>query len=484
MKLTESQARSAIRKWLFEANYSPEVGSYRKEYTQDNKAGTLGDGRNGEVELNTPVPIIAAPQMPNQLSVDMPPIDDPEWAPSSASEASRAAQQIASTIPDEQAEWYYGEMTKLRDKALERNKPEVADALLDQDTELKAMVKPKKAKPESMAEVRKFIRRTLLEGGFDELDPEKERGKSLGADDIDDFAQEFADEEGIALEDVYGGRDVAARRAARRKEKQEASMFELEDNEEATLRNIQQSGAFPNITTLSGIRKYIASNIHPLVEMWVTANNLSRLMASFIGSSKGLYLFFDAIGTASKGADAIFTTDQVLELKGILEVVEAIEDSMRTKGQRINKSFRHLMATNPAAFKQAVAEHGDHVIAQYGEGVVDVAGLYEDTEETKAQDRAVLRDSALYRQIMTKIVVEPIIRKWTEAKKNGEVELNRNMQGQISYEEAGHWLDHHVIAVWEAKSNGRKKKAVRQALQGLLEFRDAQEAAQQSQAQR
>ena len=372
---------------------------------------------------------------------------------------------------------------KLRDSALERNKPEVADALLDSDSDIKAMVKPKKAKQEPMQEVRRLIRRVLLEGGGDELDPEKERGRALDANDIDDFAQEFADEEGIAIEDVYSGRSVAARRAARRQEKQDASMFELEDNEEATLRNIQQSGAFPNITTLSGIRKYINANIHPLVEMWVTANHLSRLMASFIRSSKGLYLFFDAIGTASKGGDAIFTTDQVLELKGILEVVEAIEDSMKSKGQRINKSFRHLMATNPKAFKQAVAEHGDHVIAQYGEGVVDVAGLYEDTEETKVQDRAVLQDSALYRQIMTKIVVEPIIRRWTEAKKNGEIELNRNMQGQISYEEAGQWIDENVIAVWEAKSNGRKKKAVRQALQGLLEFRDAQEVARQARIQ-
>lgn len=491
MKLTETQARQAVKKWLFPLNETlglqPDKGSYAQYSTDDKIAGKLGDDRNEEMKLNTPVPIIASPQMPSQLSWDMPPIDDPEWSPNSAEDAAKAAHQLSTSIPDEEAQWYYEEVVKLRDKAIERGRRSEAEGSHEHmKTNIKPQIKAKKAKEgEAMAENKNRLQRRwmkkLLEGFGDELDPQKERGRALSADDIDDFTQEFADEEGIGIEDVYGGSSVAARRAARQ-ERQAQSVFANEDQEEATLRQIQTANIFPNITTLSGIRKYIATNIDPHVEMWVTANKLSRLMSSFIDSSKGLYLFFDAIGAVSTGANPLFTPDQVLELKGLDYVATALEEAMRMSKTRVGKKFKYEIATNPAKLKELIAAHANVVIHTETDpddefsGEVTVGDIWQDYQEHKEQDRQVLVTSSLYTQIMSKIVVEPIIQRWNQEKKSGRLVMNRNMKDQLSYDEAGQWLDD-AVAIWENKSMGRKRKTVASALQGLLEFRDAQDAA-------
>jgi hypothetical protein len=469
VKLTESQARSAVRKWLFEANYSPEQGSYQTHSTWDHKAGKLGDDRNNEMDLSNPVPIIAAPQMPSQLSWDMPPIDDPEWTPSTADEAARAAHQITSSLPDEQMEWYYGEMMKLRDKALERNKPEIAKPKTQNDGDIKTQISPKKAKKEEVKQesIKRRWMSILLEGG-------------LGDDDeppdwMEDAAEEFAEEEGLELDDVYQGQAIKYKQ--RRRAMAQGAAEQAEEarvaGEELSLRRIDATGVLPNITTLSGIRKYINSTINPHVEMWITANHLSRLMSSFMGSSKAMYLFFDAIGVCSMGGDALFTPDQVLELKGLEFVADALESAMRATKTRIGKKFKYEIATNPAKLKQYVQTFQNHVIAEYDDGEVTVGGLYEDYEADKEHNRMVLKESSLYRQILVKIIVEPIIQKWNREKAAGNIIMSRNEQNQISYEEAGEWLDE-AVAIWENKSNGRKKKTVHAALRGLMEFRDAE----------
>ena len=491
MKLTENQARSAVQKWLFPLNETlgmqPDKGSYAQYSTDDKIAGKLGDNRNGEIDLNSPVPIVVSQQMPAQLSWDAPPVEDPEWSPMSADEAAKAALTLTQSIPDEQAGWYYEELNKLREKALERGQREEAEGSHeDMDVKIGTPIKAKGAKGnEPMGESTKRRQqrwmKKLLEGMGDELDPRKERGRALSSDDIDDFTQEFADEEGISIEDVYGGSDVAARRAARQ-EKQAQSVFANEDHEEATLRQIQTANIFPNISTLSGIRKYISTNIDPHVEMWVTANKLSRLMSSFISSSKGLYLFFDALGAASTGGDPLFTPEQVLELKGLDYVADALEQAMKMSKTRVGKKFRTTIATNPAKLKELIAAHA-HVVIYSEEdpedefsGEVTVGDIWEDYQGQKEQDRQTLTTSSLYTQIMAKIVVEPIIQRWNQEKKAGTIIMNRNMKNQLSYEEAGQWLDS-AVAIWENKSMGRKRKTVRSALMGLLEFRDAQDAA-------
>jgi len=481
MKLTESQARRAINKWLFE-KFQPDPGHYSKYSTDDKVAGSLGDNRNKEMELNTPVPIIASPQMPTQLSWDMPPVDDPEWAPSSAQDAARAAHQITSTIPDEQAQWYYEEMMKLRDKALEKSKPEIVKSSPSKDN-IKNQIQPKRAKSEGsdMSEsLKKRWINKLLEG----LDEEEDEGK-LSTSLLDDFASEFAEEEGMDIEDVYRGNEVLKNRQDQaRKERKEQNQdknlnaFDLSVDDEATLKQIQNSGVLPNIATLSGIRKYIANNIDPHVEIWVTANHLSRLMSSFIASSKGLYLFFDAVAVCTTGEDALFTPEQALELKGMSDLARALEDTMRKNRQRVGVKFRQQLASDPAFVKQLVSQFGNEIVfEEFDEefpSQITVNDLYQEYESLKKNNRAVLTESGLYREIMSKIIVEPIIRKWNQWRKEGKIIKDRNIQNQLSYDEAADWIDE-AIELWENKSNGRKKGAVREALLGLMEFRDAQE---------
>ena len=67
MKLTESQARRAIRKWLFE--YATDSGVSRRASTDDKVAGTLGDDR---LDQPFPPPEPEMPIMPmDQMSVQL-----------------------------------------------------------------------------------------------------------------------------------------------------------------------------------------------------------------------------------------------------------------------------------------------------------------------------------------------------------------------------------------------------------------------------
>ena len=76
IKLTEGQARRAIRKWLFE--YNTDSGVSRRPSTDDKVAGTLGDDRLKST-IPDEAPIIPFHQMANQFSVEAPPVEDPEW---------------------------------------------------------------------------------------------------------------------------------------------------------------------------------------------------------------------------------------------------------------------------------------------------------------------------------------------------------------------------------------------------------------------
>ena len=76
MKLTESQARRAIKKWLFE--YATDSGVSHRHSTDDKIAGKLGDDRDEQPSSMIPseMPIVATTQMSTQLTHDMPPVED------------------------------------------------------------------------------------------------------------------------------------------------------------------------------------------------------------------------------------------------------------------------------------------------------------------------------------------------------------------------------------------------------------------------
>ena len=117
MKLTEGQARRAIRRWLFE--FATDSGVSHRASTDDKIAGKLGDDREDQPASTIPqdIPIIATSQMSTQLTHDMPPIEDPDFVPGTPQELGRSADLIAQQVPVESLEWFYGKVQELADEA-------------------------------------------------------------------------------------------------------------------------------------------------------------------------------------------------------------------------------------------------------------------------------------------------------------------------------------------------------------------------------
>jgi len=70
-------------------------------------------------------PIAPSGQMATQLSVEEPPVDDPDFVPSSIRELRSAAARISQEVPPEQVEFFYRSLHKLLDNTLDRENPEM-----------------------------------------------------------------------------------------------------------------------------------------------------------------------------------------------------------------------------------------------------------------------------------------------------------------------------------------------------------------------
>ena len=248
------------------------------------------------------------------------------------------------------------------------------------------------------------------------------------------------------------------------------------DGEEAKLRELVNLKIFPNITTMSGMRKMIRNQIDPIVQIWFNANGLSRQMSQFIKSAAGQYMFFDAL-TCSK----IFTDDNVLELKGALDIANALVYVKFVKGKKRPKK-------PPAKFKKNLAKSGEFLRSEVEayRTTVDpntnktLGELLADYDSLKERNREVLMSSGLYSAVMSNIVVAPILRRWAKEIKDGTIDISSSKnRGQVTFKEAGKWIDEEVKSVWNGMGNGRKGKKVNQAMQAQMEFHDALDAAQE-----
>lgn len=77
-------------------------------------------------------PIEASAHMSTQLSVEAPPVDDPEYMPGTKEELGRAANLIANEVPEDQIEKYYRSMHKLLDVAIDsHDDKKFSDELLE-----------------------------------------------------------------------------------------------------------------------------------------------------------------------------------------------------------------------------------------------------------------------------------------------------------------------------------------------------------------
>jgi|ETNvirnome_6_100_1030635.scaffolds.fasta_scaffold01267_3 hypothetical protein len=81
-------------------------------------------GNSEDVEMsdeNEDQPIHPNPQMATQLSVDRPPVEDPDFVPGTIEELSRSASVLAMEVPDDQIDFFYRSLHELLDRALDEH---------------------------------------------------------------------------------------------------------------------------------------------------------------------------------------------------------------------------------------------------------------------------------------------------------------------------------------------------------------------------
>lgn len=111
-------------------------------------------------------PIVPREQMAVQLSVDEPPVEDPEFIPASSVELGNSASVIAREVPSHQIEYYYRQLHKLLDRALDREEARLRGdldgssgvRLIDYSPDLE-----KFEKKSAEDQIRESIRRLLAE---------------------------------------------------------------------------------------------------------------------------------------------------------------------------------------------------------------------------------------------------------------------------------------------------------------------------------
>ena len=548
MKLTESQARRAVRKWLFE--FSTDSGVSQRMSTDDKIAGKLGDDREDQPASTIPqeIPIIAMSQMSTQLTDALPPIEDPNFIPGTLPELGKSVDMLSQQIPHEEIEWFYSKMQDLADEAIEKGNAPTADTaigdlMFDEEEDIKSQVRPSQRSSEEVAAATneswgrwsKLLLGTLSESRYNKPGKMTQRMrkpwskhdmKLVRPDDDDDFLDGDDDDASDssptpapsrAGDDVtsmpgtvINGRYVAT--IDEMEEQAEALEVDIEslpgfdprlhirsnlevvqaDGEEAKLRELVALEIFPNITTLSGMRKMIRNQIDPVVQIWFNANNLSQQMSELITSTKGLSMFFEAIqaaATANPGRLKGMPDEKGKRKKGMSQNVITVDNVLELKGARYLAQGLLFVAQGESGFDEA-----DYMNKMIGSGVLKtqakkyadkvdgntgktIKELYEIYETNKESNREVLQQGGLYSAVMAKIVVEPIIRKWTQEIKDGNIDISSSKnKGQVTWPEAREWVNELAVAVFERKGKQRKAQLVIDAMTGMAEFESAMDA--------
>ena len=329
MRLTESQARRAIRKWLFE--FATDSGVSHRASTDDKIAGKLGDDRKDQPASTIPqeIPIIATSQMSTQLTHDMPNIEDPYFIPGTVEELGRSVDLLSRQVPHEQIEWFYDKMQELTDEAIEKgSKSHLAKLGGDHEEEndLRKIRPSQRGSDQAAAATNetwkrwsRMLSRTLNEAGKGtKNDPLNLRRRQLTPQDMkpyrgdddrwsdfdldddgelsrDEFAQatnrapsgmtgevvggeyiptmeemeEMADDLGMELDELPGYDPKRHQRIS--PEERQAQLASGHFDGDAKLRELVAMNIYPNVRTLSGMKKKIAAEIDPIVQMYATA---------------------------------------------------------------------------------------------------------------------------------------------------------------------------------------------------------------------
>lgn len=468
MKLTEGQARRAIRKWLFE--FATDSGVSHRASTDDKIAGKLGDDREDQPASTIPdeIPIIATSQMSTQLTQAMPPIEDPDFIPTTVQELGQSADLIAQQVPAEQIEWFYEKVLDLADEAIDMAQSELAP-LGDRDaSDLESQIRPSQRASQDSAEATNetwqrwssMLSKTLGEAKKNKKDPLNLRRRKLSKRDMmptwqdepewladvddDDDGDISADELSRAVQDipamggeVAGGEYIPSlsdmeemanemgmeldelpgydprRHTRQTEEERQADLLKGEFDGEAKLRELVAMNIYPNVRTLSGMKKKISAEIDPMVQMYATARPAFDWLTGFYQDEYQL----DWNGQSISGPD--------LYQMGI---------------QAYEKFYRK----NPAKLNE----------------LADA-----------------LESGSFYTEAMAEIVMAPIIRKWVQSVKAGTMNVStRKAKNNFVMSD---WILETVLNSGFGKSgNKRRAKKIDQALQGMAEFKQAMAVAQ------
>ena len=440
IKLTESQARKAIRNWIFE--YSTDSGVSHRPSTDDKIAGKLGDDRNNQPSSTIPneIPIIPMNQMANQLSVEAPPVEDVSWMPVNSEELARAAHQLSTSIPAEEIEWYYKEVCRIREEAINRANKISFDDFLENEEEIKSPIRIQAASKESSsaANETKLLKRwmkILLEGTNlkeswynkpgkmtrrmktkkltqRDMMPTYPKEEEIWEDmldqaDYDDFGFEGSDEDiedfvrssnpNSSEEDIQAEIDAMAGKRSgpgtHNPPDKDPDAVDSDFDDNAKLRQLRDSGVIPNVSTLSGTKKWITANVDAFVAMWFNANQFTRHLQKFIR------------GESPWGPKSPLNGPKI-----------------------------YLEATEAAGFYTP-------------EEIADLREVsYED-----------LRGGAggTYSSMMNTFVTAPILAKWKKEVAAGNITADSFVKGQINHSDFGIWIKEAVIDKW---NTGRAKR--------------------------
>ena len=459
MKLTESQARRAIRKWLFE--FATDSGVSHRASTDDKIAGKLGDDREDQPASTIPqdIPIIATSQMSTQLTQDMPPIEDPAFIPGTVEELGRAVDLISQQVPHEQIEWYYGKMQELADEAIEKNAENLVPLGRGETISEPEPINPsKKGSAEAMdtaneawkrwskllseargksARERDFARKwkqgdrldlyrdpddefdqTYDEAVGDGEDDEPSRAEDIigmsgtvedgryspSQDDLEDMAHEF----GTDVEDLFGFDP----RKHKTKEQRQAELASGEFDGEAKLRELVDLGIYPKVRTMSGMRKKIRAEIDPIVQMWATAQ------------------------------------------PAFMWLIGWMDD-------RFQLTWEGKKLSGPDIYKMAL-------------------DAYEKYHRKRPEKLLALADALeggdFYKEVMAEIVLAPIMKKWMAGIKAGTVDVS-SRKARNNFEMSD-WIIETVLDSGFGRSGAKRRAGkVENAMAGMAEFNNALELA-------
>jgi len=463
MKLTESQARRAIRKWLFE--FATDSGVSHRASTDDKIAGKLGDDREDQPMSTIPqdIPIIATSQMSTQLTTDMPPIEDPDFIPGTVGELGKSVDLLSQQIPHSEIEWFYSKMQDLADEAITKgNSPDLTALGDSSDGDIDDPIRPSTKSSQEAAEAtneswerwsrllsgtlkearrksarqRDFARNwkqgdrlDLYRDEEDEIDKEFEEaisgdddqpaapaGSSMSGsvedgeyqpsqEDLEDMADEFDAD----IDDLVGFNP----NRHKTKEQRQAELASGQFDGEAKLRELVSLGVYPKVRTMSGMRKKIKADIDPIVQMYATARPAFDWLMGFYDD----------------------------------------EYQLTWEGQQIS---------GPDVYNMAIQAYEK---------------FHRKRPEKLRQLMNAMEGSDFYVEALAEIVLAPIIKKWLQGVNNGTYDVSSSKARNNFV--MSDWILETVLNSGFGKSgNKRRAKKLEDAMTNMTEFNDAMSAAQ------